>query len=105
MANLIVSVITSVALMATLCYAVPNLVFKDVNGANDKAQFGEPLRFAKLNTFASNELSADLPGDIRNSPSFNRFQFFGIPFANGEGTGLKVKQHFLICCLKYFKSC
>ena len=82
MANLIVSVITSVALMATLCYAVPNLVFKNENGATNEAKFGKS-RFVTVPTaFASNNLSSDLTEvDGITKDVLSNFKYFG---ENGE---------------------
>ena len=77
MANLIVSVTAFVALMATLCYAVPDLVFKNKDGADAEAQFGKSL-FGDITEFASNDLSADLTAvDGITNGVLGNFKYFG----------------------------
>ena len=73
MASGAVTVAACVALLATLCHGVPDLVFKNNNGANDDAKYGDSLFTSIPTKFANNNMSAGLniEGGI-----LNKFRYF-----------------------------
>ena len=70
------TVTVCLALLATLCHGVPDLVFKNNNGADDGAKFGDSLFTPTPTEFAENFLSVNLKDHI-DSGMLDKFKYFG----------------------------